>query len=172
MTSTFYEETIVRSTIGGSQFLVESNPLPTGTLEAINLHNPITRKNTTEENSLTDLQFSSTTVFDIRIGSEESLRSRVSSFQKDADFEKVFLESIVLITTHVDAIFPLKEDDKAFLRDLGCHSLHYLSPNSYSEIPQGPYFVHRRRIHRTWKLFPDVYEAFQCPTIQTYDNDT
>lgn len=40
-----------------------------------------------------------------------------------------------------------------------------LSGDGTQNIPEGPYFLGGGTLHRTWRLYPDEYEAFQLPTI-------
>ena len=93
---------------------------------------------------------------------------KIHRFRADEDFDPLFLASIVLVRPN-----PIAVDDETL-----CEVLErpQLSMNKFvffiqDTIPEGPYFVRDRKLHRTWRLYPDIYEAFHLPTIHDPDSD-
>lgn len=97
----------------------------------------------------------------------ERVVSRLCSFRKDSEFEESFLQTIVFLSPARDnASLQIGGETLKVLRKLGCQLVFRVPFNDLSRIPEGPYFIRGQSLHRVWRLFPDVYETFQSPTIQ------
>lgn len=63
----------------------------------------------------------------------------------------------------------ISDDAQQILRELECTEVFSISSQDLGEnLPEGPYFVKGTSLHRTWRLFPDISEAFQLPTIHAF----
>ncbi|KAI1151056.1 amidase signature domain-containing protein [Nemania diffusa] len=126
-----------------------------------------------EDLEFKDTNFSAAAVFHWPSTSNESfLDSRIASFLKDRDFERSFLQTVVLVYESAEPYsMNLNEGVVALLQGFNCHNVMSISRDA-QEIPEGPYFVIGQQLHRTWKLFPDIFEAFQLPTIQLLNSNT
>ncbi|KAJ8131951.1 hypothetical protein O1611_g1673 [Lasiodiplodia mahajangana] len=156
---------IIYSIAQSSHFLIDAHDLGAGQLKL--LKTPIT-----ETKDTSDLSFSPAAVIHWPSASDGSyLYRRVEDFLKDGDFERSFLQTIIL-AHESGGSHPLSvnEDVVSLQKELNCREVMSLVQGA-QVIPEGPYFVQGRRLHRTWKLFPDIYEAFQLPIIQLPNTD-
>ncbi|KAH7022136.1 amidase signature domain-containing protein [Ilyonectria destructans] len=76
--------------------------------------------------------------------------------------------ALVSVETHEDVANILRSKMLKFLADTEFES-HFLGVLILA-IPS-PYFTKDHCLHRTWRMFPDVYEAFQLPTIHEANSD-
>ncbi|KAK4178917.1 amidase signature domain-containing protein [Triangularia setosa] len=94
------------------------------------------------------------------------LRAKIGAFQDDDEFELNFLQVVILVVSKKPHI-SIKRS-YAILKDQGCKSIFAI----HQVIPEGPYFAQGEALYRTWRLYPDVYDAFQLPTISQLDEPT
>jgi len=90
------------------------------------------------------------------------VRSKLLSFSADTEFDQRFLQVAVLVNHDQNATAVDLDGVVNVLLRSGCESIFVLHGCS---VPEGPYFVRDQSIYRTWRLFPDVYEAFQLLTL-------
>ncbi|KAK4241990.1 amidase signature domain-containing protein [Achaetomium macrosporum] len=95
-----------------------------------------------------------------------SLQSKILTFRNDTEFEPCFLE--IAIIAFSEKVFTAFDDVIKGLSDFGRRSVLAV----HGSVPEGPCFVQGQSIYRTWRLFPDVYEAFQLPTLQDANSDS
>jgi len=103
------------------------------------------------------------------------LRQKLSIFLKDSEFLPQFLTRVVFArvvgpenTTRHPEKLEITAGARNFLSDNGCVETFSVSVGETSDsLPEGPYFMKDAALHRTWRLFPDEYEAFQLPVIQS-----
>ena len=89
----------------------------------------------------------------------------------DDEFLAMFLDLIIFVFRNARHQQQLQISDEAqqILKELKCTKLFSTSSQDLDEIlPEGPYFMKGTSLHRTWRLFPDIYEAFQLPTIHAF----
>jgi len=102
----------------------------------------------------------------LRVDTPSNLRTILAQFSADKEFNQRFLETIVFaVHDGVPLDIDILED---VLSDIHCKSVYIVRSTT---IPEGPYFVQEQSLYRTWRLFPDIYEAFQLPTVQGVDSD-
>ncbi|KAI0103214.1 amidase signature domain-containing protein [Nemania sp. FL0031] len=156
---------LVYSVTQNSHFLIETHDLQTDQLKLL--------KNLASETKDTpELDFSPAAVIRWSSTSDENYLARqIEYFLKDGDFERSFLQTIVLAYELGESpLLSLSEGVASLLKRLNCREVMSLSQGAQI-ITEGPYFVQGRQLRRTWKLFPDTYEAFQLPTIQLPNTD-
>ncbi len=104
----------------------------------------------------------------VHIDTPSNVQGKIRTFSADTEFDQRFLQVAILVNHDENAtVVDLDSVVNVLLRS-GCESVFVLHGCS---VPEGPYFVRGQGIHRTWRLFPDVYEAFQLPTLQEVDSD-
>lgn len=122
----------------------------------------------------TSMEFSPTTVISFDGSTKDAatlLRSKILLFLRDTEFESAFLRLVVLVFKNQTVGKTLSRDVRAVLEEFQCGSvMSLLSPDS--TVPEGPYFLRNGKLYCTWKLFPDVYEAFQLPVIHAPNSDS
>ncbi|KAK0642175.1 amidase signature domain-containing protein [Cercophora newfieldiana] len=94
----------------------------------------------------------------------ENLRLKSHQFGLDDEFDKSFLSTIVLVVTNTQIVA-----ESAIKTLLGQAELSNVKSvfliQGLNKVPEGPYFLQGQKLHQTWRLCPDVYEAFHLPTI-------
>ncbi|KAK4195511.1 glutamyl-tRNA amidotransferase [Triangularia verruculosa] len=110
--------------------------------------------------------FSPATV--VHMETVQDLRAKITKFTSDKEFEERFFGVTVIVTSNFSCRF-IKAVGKV-LEQHGCRSIFVITTKT-AKPSEGPYFVQGKRLYRTWKLFPDEYEAFQLPTIHEPGSD-
>lgn len=98
----------------------------------------------------------------VHLDTPTNVRSKLLSFSADTEFDQRFLQVAVLVNHDQNATAVDLDGVVNVLLRSGCESIFVLHGCS---VPEGPYFVRDQSIYRTWRLFPDVYEAFQLLTL-------
>jgi hypothetical protein len=104
----------------------------------------------------------------VHLDTPSNVRLKIDSFSADKEFDQRFLQVVILVNHDQNATVVDLDGVVNVLSRSGCESIFVLHGCS---VPEGPYFVRGQSIYRTWRLFPDVYEAFQLPTLQQVDSD-
>ncbi|GAB1312459.1 hypothetical protein MFIFM68171_02669 [Madurella fahalii] len=91
-----------------------------------------------------------------------NLHSKIKRFRADDEFDSRFLKTIVLVAPGGDSVDVAAGVQTALL-EVGCGDSIFVIQDT---VPEGPYFVRDQKLYRTWRLYPDIYEAFHLPTIQ------
>ncbi|KAI8623965.1 amidase signature domain-containing protein [Xylariaceae sp. FL1651] len=90
----------------------------------------------------------------------------------DDDFVDSFLHNIILAKESNSASLTILSDGiVSLLNRFHRQRVWTMSKDARATVLEGPYFIRSQNLHRTWKLFPDIYEAFQLPTIQSFTGD-
>ncbi|KAI1128107.1 amidase signature domain-containing protein [Nemania abortiva] len=166
-----FSNPLVYSTPNDSHFLIGEHDLGIGRLKALKSLITLPSEDPKLKGAPSP-DFSAAAVIHWPSTSNENyLDRRIKYFLKDADFECFFLQTIILAYELEDVrSLNLSEGVVSLLKGFNCRVVMSL-PKGARNIPEGPYFVQGQQLHRTWKLFPDIYEAFQLPTIQLANTD-
>jgi hypothetical protein len=106
----------------------------------------------------------------IHVDGSTDLDAKIQRFCADEDFERHFLDVVVLFVPYHDAA--TKNRIRAILRTLLAELTSVIAAFVIQDaIPEGPYFARDGKLHQTWRLYPDTYEAFHLPTIHGLGSD-
>ncbi|KAK5654037.1 hypothetical protein OQA88_7715 [Cercophora sp. LCS_1] len=137
-----------------SHYLIQAHSPPVAALGEVQLGAP-----------LPVTEFGPATV--VHYSTPPSLAAKLHRFCADPDFDKEFLNAIVLISPKRAGIV-----DKKLRCVLAQELSHVKSIYVIQQtVPEGPYFARGQRLLRTWRLYPDIYEAFHLPTIHGPGSD-
>jgi len=107
----------------------------------------------------------------VELGPSVNILKTVEKFTADAEFDSQFLEVVVFVTeTRNKATNDLVKNAWPSLKSRGCKSVFILAGGRVRP-PEGPWFVREQSLHQTWRLYPDIYQAFQLPTIHDANLD-
>lgn len=109
-------------------------------------------------------RFCPATVF--HLDAPSSVLSKIAYFLADGEFDHRFLEVAIIVDRKNAPPADLGGVVKVLSRS-GCNSVFVI----HDSVPEGPYFVRDQSVYRSWRLFPDIYEAFQLPTVHQADSD-
>ncbi|KAK3938198.1 glutamyl-tRNA amidotransferase [Diplogelasinospora grovesii] len=164
----------VASPSNGAHYLIEPQALPFPRLQSVYFDACSDDRPSAQLPNLPDLQFRPAAVISVETPADVGnfLRSKVLAFLGDTEFESHFLGVLVLaVPWDSSRLRPFWSDIQAVLAEFHCNSLLISPPRAFLGLPEGPYFTKDRCLHRAWRLFPDVYEVFQLPTVQVANSD-
>lgn len=107
----------------------------------------------------------------VELGPSVNISETIDKFIADTEFDSQFLRAVVFVmSTRNEGTTDLVKNAWPFLMSKGCKSV-FISTGGPILPPEGPWFMIQRRLHQTWRLFPDIHEAFQLPTIHDANSD-
>ncbi|KAH6989095.1 amidase signature domain-containing protein [Ilyonectria sp. MPI-CAGE-AT-0026] len=155
------------------KYLIDPQPLPF-ILQHVGLIDPPSSHAPTELPHPLHLQFRPAVAVSVETHEDgaKNLRSKMLKFLADTEFEPQFLGVLILAIPR-GAAYPSSfwTSIISVLEEFRCSSVFFFSTRTFVNFPEGPYFTKDYCLYRTWRLFPDVYEAFQLPTIHEAKSD-
>lgn len=155
------------------KYLIEPQPLPF-LLQSVEFNDGSSTHASTKLSHPLDLQLRPAAFVSVETHEDVAniLRSKMLKFLADTEFEPQFLGVLILaIPSSTSCPVSFWSGIQPVLEEFHCSSVLISSTGTFLDLPEGPYFTKDHCLHRTWRLFPDVYEAFQLPTIHEANSD-